>query len=147
MTFLSLNASSSLVPCSVYTWSRNERARLFVIIMWLEDREISYISLRMCRNVLKCVLKSLCGFLRFGQLSTSNFLWLSKSTTFLIVQTVLKIPFFNEKKSRWTCGFEKCLKLHENSLYYGENGLAKLIVFFGTPLISCFVLRHNQSPN
>ena len=38
--------------------------------------------------------KSLCGFLRFGQLSTSNFLWLSKSTTFPIVQTVLKNTIF-----------------------------------------------------
>ena len=132
MTFLSLNASSSLVPCSVYTWSRNERARLFVIIMWLEDREISYISLRMCRNVLKCVLKSLCGFLRFGQLSTSNFFVVIKKYHFPhSTDCFEKYHFSITKKSRWTCGFEKCLKLHENSLYYGGNGLTKLIVFLG----------------
>ena len=41
-----------------------------------------------------------------------------------------KYHFSMTKKSRWTCGFEKCLKLHENSLYYGENGLVILIVFF-----------------
>ena len=45
-----------------------------VIIMWLMGRETSSTSLRMCRNILKCVSKSLCGFLRFGQPSTSDFL-------------------------------------------------------------------------
>ena len=35
-----------------------------MIIMYLEQRETSYTSLRMCRNILKSVSKSLCGFLR-----------------------------------------------------------------------------------
>ena len=55
------------------TWSVSERACQLVIIMWLMGRETSSTSLRMCRNILKCVSKSLCGFLRFGQPSTSDF--------------------------------------------------------------------------
>ena len=98
MTLLSLDAVSSLAPCGVCTWSLSERACQFVIIMWLMGRETSYTSLRMRRNILKCASKSLWGFLRFGQPWTSDFLWLSKSTIFPIIQTVLKISCFNDKK-------------------------------------------------
>ena len=76
------------------TWSVSERACQFVIIMWLMGRETSSTSLRMCRNILKCVSKSLCGFLRFGQPSTSDFLWLSKRNVFPIVQSVSKNTVF-----------------------------------------------------
>ena len=93
-------------PCGICTLSLSERTCLFVIIMCLEQRETSYTSLRMRRNTPKCMSKSLCGFLRFGQPSTSDFLWLSKGNVFPIVQSVLKIQFFNNKKSRWTCDFE-----------------------------------------
>ena len=48
----------------------SERACQFVTIMFLVERETSYTSLRMCRNILKCV----CGFLRFGQPSTTDLL-------------------------------------------------------------------------
>ena len=90
MILLNLDAASSLAPCSVCTWSLSERACQLVIIMWLMGRETSSTSLRMCRNILKCVSKSLCGFLRFGQPSTSDFLWLSKRNVSPIVQSVLK---------------------------------------------------------
>ena len=104
MTLLSLDAVLSLAPWGVCTWSLSERACQFVIIIWLVERETSYTSLRMCRNILKCVSKSSCGFLRFGQPSTSIFLWVSKSIIFPIVQTVLKNTIFQWllKKSRWT---------------------------------------------
>ena len=90
MTLPSLDAALSLEPCGVCTWSLSERACQFVIIMWLIGRETSYTSLRMCKNILKSVSKSLCGFLRFGQPSTSDVLLSSKKNVFPIVQSVLK---------------------------------------------------------
>ena len=64
------------------TWSVSERAWQLVIIMWLMGRETSSTSLRMCRNILKCVSKSLCGFLRFGQFSTTDFFVIIKNDYF-----------------------------------------------------------------
>ena len=94
MTLLSLDAVSSLAPCGVCTWSLSERASQFVIIISLVERETSYTTLRMRRNILKCMSKSLCGFLRFRQPSTSDFLSLSKGSVSRIVQSVLKNTVF-----------------------------------------------------
>ena len=107
MILLNLDAASSLAPCGVCTWSLSERACQFVIIIWLVERETSYTSLRMCRNILKCVSDRYAFFYVLDNLQLKIFCDYQKDHFPPSTECFEKYHFLLIKKSRWTCDFEK----------------------------------------